>query len=149
MNVVLNPAAEKDIPFILEMMEAFYKLDNIPYDEEKSRATLRDFITRQNAGKLWLIVRNDKIAGYCCLVFSYTLEYHGPDCFIDEIYIKPEFQNKGLGRKALSLLEQYAKDHHIRAMHLFVFDENKKAFDIYSKNGFIKRRGSLMVKMLT
>jgi L-amino acid N-acyltransferase YncA len=149
MNIELNPASEKDIPMILEMMEDFYKNESIPYDEVKSRATLRDFIMRQNAGKMWLINRNDKVVGYCCMVFSYTLEYHGPDCFIDEIYIRPEFQNKGMGKKALSLLEQYAKDRGIRAMHLFVFDENKKAFDIYAKNGFTKRSGSLMVKMLT
>jgi diamine N-acetyltransferase len=148
MMVTLDSATEQDVPNILQMMESFYAHEGIEFIEEKSRATLIDFMLKENIGKLWLIKNGEECVGYCCLIISYTLEYHGHDCFLDELFILPEFQNKGIGAEVLKLLSSYAAERGINAMHLFVFDENQKAFEFYQRNGFSKRKGSLMVKFL-
>ncbi len=89
-----------------------------------------------------------QLAGYCCLTLGYTLEFHGRDCFIDELYIKPPFQKMGIGSHTLSFVEEYAANNKIKAIHLFVFNENKIATETYKKNGFVIRSGKLMVKIL-
>lgn len=148
MTIECIPATSDDIPVILEMMVEFYRQEGIPFDADQSRKTLEDFISKKDIGEIWMIQAQNKPAGYCCMVLSYTLEYHGPDCFLDELYVKPEFQHQGVGSKVMQFVEIYARRQNYKAIHLFVFDKNKNAFDFYVHKGFKKRDGSLMVKLL-
>ncbi len=146
MNPVFENATIDDIPVLIEMVEEFYAHEGITFDYSKTKATLAEFISNEQLGRIWLIKYNQQLAGYCCLTLGYTLEFHGRDCFIDELYIKPPFQNKGIGSRTLAFIEEYAAKNTIKAVHLFVFDENQIAFHTYKKNGYVIRGGKIMVK---
>ena len=73
------------IPKILEMMEAFYAIDDYPFDGQNAEATLRHFLENENLGRLWLIQSGSQIVGYIVLTFGFSFEYSGKDAFIDEL----------------------------------------------------------------
>ena len=77
-----------DINIILEMMGDLYALDQIPFGDVSARNALTSLIVDDSFGRIWLINFENKIIGYVILTYGYSIEYHGRDAFIDEIYIK-------------------------------------------------------------
>lgn len=91
MNTEIRKASENDIETILDFMKSYYEFDKLDYDRIKLRATLHEFIS-SNSGSVFIIQTTGKPIGYFCLAFGYSLELHGKDCFLDEIYISEEFR---------------------------------------------------------
>jgi len=129
-------------------MMDYYEIEGIDYNRDKSRSTLEDFIVKGNTGTLCIIQSLNDPIGYFCIAFSYTLEHYGKDCFLDEIYIKPEFRHKGIGTEVMKYIENYLEQNNFKAIHLIVYDKNPAAFKYYVKNGFQVQKASFMSKLL-
>lgn len=67
---------------------------------------------------------------------------------IDEIYIRREFQNKGLGKKMLSEIEEFLIQNNIAAVELKT-SKNRSSFMFYKNSGYeISKEIVYMFKML-
>ncbi|MEG2770335.1 MAG: GNAT family N-acetyltransferase, partial [Oscillospiraceae bacterium] len=53
----------------------------------------------------YVILSEDKIAGYIHLTFSYSCEAGGMVVSLEELFIKPDFRGKGLGNEALTFIK--------------------------------------------
>jgi len=147
MKIEIREAAENDINTILDFMKSYYEFDNLDYSREMLRSTLQEFIS-SSYGSLFVIQSIDKPIGYFCLAFGYSLELHGKDCFLDELFISQEYREKGVGSEVMKFIEDYLKKKHIKAIHLIVFESNIKAQQYYLKNGFRTRDAIFMTKKL-
>lgn len=54
------------------------------------------------------------------------------------IYLLPEYIGKGIGKKLLTLSEQFLRSKKARKYHCYVWKENKAGLDFYKRNGFVK-----------
>lgn len=149
MNIIIRPAGKTDIEIILDFMADYYRIEEVNYEPDNSRITLEDFINNSQSGSLFIIQSSNDVIGYFCIAFSYTLQYYGKDCFLDEIYIKPEFRHKGIGSHVMNFIEDYLKQNNFKAMHLIVYDHNKPAFEYYIKNGFKAHDAKFMTKIFS
>ena len=149
MKAQFRIATETDITNILDFMRDYFALEGIGYDRERSGRALREFIGDDKRGSLWMVELSGEPAGYFCLAYSYTLQYYGKDCFIDELYIAPEFRNKGIGTGVMRFIEQHLTANRFKAMHLVVFDHNTAAYRFYIRNGFSAHSASFMTKEFT
>lgn len=52
--------------------------------------------------------------------------------------IKPDYQEKGFGKKVLEFCEQRAKEEGYESVHLDVFSKNPAALKLYKSNGYKK-----------
>ncbi len=85
---------------------------------------------------LYYIMQEQKEAGYVNLSKTYSTEAGGMVLLIEEIYVKSEFQNKGIGSKVMQeILNCYSDYSRIR---LEVCQSNKCAIKLYEKLGFKK-----------
>lgn len=85
-----------------------------------------------------------KIAGYMLVTFSYSNEFGGEFCIIDELYIKDEYQGMGLGSQMLDFVEKKYLDQ--KAITLLINDENRLAKKLYFRKGFKTVEYSQMIK---
>ncbi|MGH7490754.1 MAG: GNAT family N-acetyltransferase [bacterium] len=141
-------ATSADLETILAMMRAYYVFDRLEFNEPPARQALQQFLDDPTLGCTWLIQSGEEIVGYAVLCLGYSLEYHGRDAFVDEIYIREEFRGQGLGRRALQLLEEKCRELGVRALHLEVERENTNAQTVYRKHGFVEHDRYLMTKWL-
>ena len=149
MTEMLRKVTTTEIPQLLSMMLDYYEEGGIPFDENKARVAFEGLIEDSRNGQVWLIIDNDTVAGYASLTLGYSLEFGGRDAFIDNIYVRPQDRNRGLGYKAISVLVRSAAAAGARAVHLEVDRENRRAQHIYEKAGFEPRqRYFLMSKYL-
>jgi GNAT superfamily N-acetyltransferase len=129
-------ARDKDLALLLALMQEYYTLDHLPYDEAAARQALQALLRDPGLGRIWLIHAGTETAGYAVLTLGYSLEYRGQDAFIDELYLRERYRGQGLGRQALQWLEQAARTLGVRALHLEVERGNPRAQALYRRHGF-------------
>ena len=83
------------------------------------------------------IVLNNNVIGYFIISFSFSTEY-GTNCaWLEDLYIKSEYRNRGFGTKVFDFIknEYVSKGYRVR---LEVEKSNLNAIYFYKKNGLTK-----------
>jgi GNAT superfamily N-acetyltransferase len=147
-TVEVELAGAQAAPAILEMMERFYAEERYPFDLEKARGALESFLAEPALGRAWLFEDGGAHVGYFVLTLGFSLEYGGRDAFVDELFVAPSHRGRGLGRRALEVIDEACRDLGVRALHLEVEKDNVPAAELYRKNGFEDHDRRLMTKRL-
>lgn len=145
MSVLLRPATTDDVSLLLGFMRGYYAHDRIVLNEQAARNALHPPLTDPGIGRVWVIEESGKAVGYVVALFGWSLEFHGRDCFLDELYIEPEFRGRGAGTQAMALVEAELRTLGVRAMHLEVERSNTGAQRFYASLGFEDRSRFFMM----
>jgi len=146
MDVALEIAGAADTDLLIKFMREFYELDRLAFEEQSARSALQQILSDDSFGRVWLIQTNRTPIGYVVLTLGFSLEFHGRDAFVDEIYITPQYQGRGIGRKALGFVEEACRSLGVQALHLEVGRGNTNAQAVYRTLGFEDREQYLMTK---
>lgn len=115
-----------------------------------SRKIQKTFLELQNypeKGQILILCENQKVVGYAILIFFWSNEFGGNFINIDELYLKPESRNQGLGTSFFEVLKKYKIKDKV-GFQLEVNPKNKKAIKIYKKLGFLKHE-NIILDLLT
>jgi GNAT superfamily N-acetyltransferase len=148
MDPNLRIATPADAPTILRMMRDYYAFDHLAFDEEAARGALEPLLADPRLGEVWLAEESGATLGYGVLCFGWSLEFHGKDAFVDEIFLVPGSRGTGLGRRLLAHLEARARERGVATLHLEVERENRRALEIYRVAGFVDHDRFLLSKRL-
>jgi len=148
MKITLKKATTKDAEMILELMGDYYSYEGLKFNRVNSLKTLTELLSSEDYGIVDLILVDGHLVGYVCITYGYSIEYLGRDCVLDEIYIVPQYQGKGIGAYVLKSIEKQLNEKGFKTIHLEVFDRNEYARDFFVKHGFIVHKSYFMSKML-
>ena len=104
-----------------------------------SQQDLRDYIASTTGdiykdGQLRLIIENDGVTCGCMDLFD--LDIRNRKAALG-MYIAPEYRNKGVGREALELMEQYAFGHlNLRLLYAVIATSNAPCSALYRAAGY-------------
>ena len=135
LKVHFRLAHTTDIDLLTEFMQQFYAIDQYHFDEHTAREVLKTLIEEPSLGRLWLISTEEAI-GYLALTFGYSLEFHGRDAIIDELFLTEPYRNQGIGTQTLQFVYQQCHSMGIHALHLEVEHTNEAGLALYHKMGF-------------
>lgn len=133
------------IPEIVNLMIDFYTIDGYPIDKETTTNLFFEFVNKSEAGKCFAIKYNNEICGYTILVQFFSFEMGGYILLLDELYISNGFQGKGIGKKAVEFIKQFAQENNYKKIVLEVEPHNKYAIHLYEKENFRKHHRDLMI----
>ena len=148
MEPTFRPAKDGDIDTILGFMRLLYAQDGLAFDEPAARAALAGIVRDRSLGLVWMIDEGPEAIGYMVLTLGYSLMYRGRDAFVDELFIRADRRRRGIGRKAMAIMEQACHDLEVRALHLEVERANAAAQALYRKFGFVDHDQYLMTRHL-
>lgn len=126
---------ENDRAVYLQMAHEFYHSEAVlhPVPEENYGRAF-DEMMRSDAYMTGLILQHeDQIAGYALLCRTYSQEAGGMAVWIDELYVRPEFRNRGVGRAFFAELENILPAARYR---LEIEPDNARAEKLYRSMGF-------------
>lgn len=146
-TVHFDRAGDPDWPDLIQMMQDFYLHEEIPFDPEDALRALRG-LDAGPAGAAWIIREDTMPVGYMVVTHGYSLEFHGRDAFVDELYVRPAFRGRGIGTEALAVAGRYCAVRGINALHLEVDGANHRAHRLYTRVGFSEHRRHLMTKWI-
>jgi len=132
MIMKIGKAAIRDIKAIARLM-----LNEFSKHPFKERATIDSVIKSLNfyfkIGKAFVAVIDDEIVGV--LIFKTEQWWNGEVLLIEDLAVKDEFKNQGIGKQLIDKIENYAKDNKIKTIS---FSTNRKSSSIkfYKKQGY-------------
>lgn len=130
------PAEATDIEMLVVFMRDFYEHEALSFDEQAARRALQQVIANPFFGRVFLLEVAGEKVGYTVLTFGFSLEFHGRDAFVDELYIVASHRGRGIGKKTLVFLADVCRAEGIAALHLEVERANTIAQEVYRKQGF-------------
>jgi ribosomal protein S18 acetylase RimI-like enzyme len=145
---LLRLAGKDDLEQIISMLVDFYAEEGYPVDRAEISRVLSRLIEDRELGRLWLVVDAGAVVGYVAICFGYSLEYHGRDAFVDDLYLRPEARGKGLGTRVLEVVEPACRALGVRTLHLEVERDNSAAQALYRRRGFRDNDRLLLSKRL-
>ena len=86
------------------------------------------FMINSEEYSVYFITADGKKAGYLILQHKIPL-------YIQSLYLLPDFQRKGIGRKIFSLVREHCRKNKIEKFYLCCQPENKNALAFYEKMG--------------
>jgi diamine N-acetyltransferase len=148
MEPTFRLATPTDIALLIDFMRQFYAIDQYSFDEHIARTALGQLLREHTLGRVWLITTENETIGYIVVTFGYSLEYHGRDSFIDELFVTEKYRNRGVGTKAMQFVLDQCPNLGIHALHLEVERSNVAGQALYQHVGFEDRNRHLMTKRI-
>jgi ribosomal protein S18 acetylase RimI-like enzyme len=136
MKPVFTLASLPDTEELVELMREFYAAEHLAFEEGAARGALRQILSEGRFGIVHLIRVGAETAGYLVLTFGFSLEFHGRDAFVDELYLRENFRGRGIGKASIEFAAAVCRAEGIAALHLEVERENTRAQGLYRRAGF-------------
>lgn len=154
MNYSHTLASPNDINQIIDLCRALNEEDldftgEVHFDKNAVRTALEELVATPSLGRVWLICSDEKPIGYAVLTFGFSLESHGRDGIIDEIYIAPAYRGRGIGTQVMKSVEVEARQLGLKKLYLEVERNNHRAKSLYLKLGFEDFDRHLLNKQLS
>lgn len=74
-------------------------------------------------------------AGYALFYITYSTFIGRPGLFLEDLFVRPEFRGKGIGKSLLAWLARTARDEQCYGVRWEVLDWNQPAIDFYLSLG--------------
>jgi ribosomal protein S18 acetylase RimI-like enzyme len=166
-------ARAADADELVELMREFYAFEHIAFDEGAARCALRQILSDGKLGVIYLIRAGAResegaqaekeaeekeagvtaetaaeTAGYLVITFGFSLEFHGRDAFVDELFLRESFRGQGIGQACVEFAAEVCRGEGIAALHLEVERANARAQALYRRSGFSDHDRYLLTKWL-
>lgn len=132
----IRPALESDVPLILEFIRGladYEKLTGeVEADEARVRATL---FGARPAAECLLAFADGGPAGFAVFFTNYSTFLAKPGIYLEDLFVKPEFRRRGVGKALLLRLAKLANERGCGRMEWTVLDWNEPAIRFYRSLG--------------
>lgn len=140
---LIRTATHDDVPLILEFIRglADYErlADEVEATEEKLRATLFPD-AGASVAQCVLAFDGDTPAGFAIFFFNYSTFLARPGLYLEDLFVKPEFRGRGIGKALLLHLAKLANVRGCGRMEWTVLDWNQPAIEFYESLGAERKK---------
>ena len=132
----IRTATQADIPVILELIKALAEYERAP-EQAVARAEdlRRDGWGPEPKFRVLIAEWDNKPAGFALFFFNYSTWQGRPGLYLEDLFVRPEFRGKGIGKALLVHLAQIAVRENCGRFVWQVLDWNQPAFDFYESLG--------------
>jgi diamine N-acetyltransferase len=148
MEIKIRLAGTVDSEAVLAHMRSFYAEDGYLFDEARTRTLLDRFLGDPSLGRLWVFQAGEEIVGYFVLALGFSFEFGGRNAVLDELYVAPDHRGRGLGARALVVLEEACRELGVSALHLEVERRKTDTQRLYRRSGYEDHDRYLMTKRI-
>ena len=148
MKPVFRPYRSTDFNELQAMIVGLYAEDQ--YGEamtvKKIRRTVEALTNQPQRGRIIICTLDKGVVGYAILIAYWSNEYGGELAVVDELYVKPDWRGRGIGRQFLEEVAQLS-DRPIIGIQLEVSPQNERARAFYRQMGFQPYENQIMLRV--
>lgn len=143
MSLQIRPATVEDTPLILRFIRDLAEYEKLTHEveatEERLRATLFPAESRPLA-ECFLAFAGNEPAGFAIFFTNYSTFLAKPGLYLEDLFIRPEFRGRGIGKGLLLHLAKLANARGCGRMEWTVLDWNQPAIDFYESLGAVRKK---------
>jgi GNAT superfamily N-acetyltransferase len=125
----------QEVPLLLEMILEFATFEKLRAEVTITEAMLaRDGFGANPRFRPLIAEWNGAMAGYA-ICFPIYSSFQGPTLFLEDVYVRPQFRNKGIGKRMIGEIAAIALREECAALRWEVLAWNQPAIDFYKRLG--------------
>jgi GNAT superfamily N-acetyltransferase len=129
---------------LLDLVNELFEYEVLSPCPIETQDALQQLIKNPELGQAWFLAITEQdhtiLIGHVILSYSFSLEFGGRMAIIDQIYLKPEWRNQGIGTQFFPLVEHQLHKVQTKAISLEVNIGNKDARRFYERHEFTPHR---------
>jgi GNAT superfamily N-acetyltransferase len=141
--MIIRPATAADVPLILAFVRALADYEKLSAEVEATEETLRATLFPSHgrpAAECVLAYDDNTPAGFAVYFSNYSTFLAKPGLYLEDLFVKPEFRSRGLGKALLLHLARLAATRGYGRMEWSVLDWNAPAIAFYESIGARRMR---------
>jgi GNAT superfamily N-acetyltransferase len=132
----IRPATAVDVPLILEFIRELAEYEREPQAAVASEADLlRDGFGAEPKFRVDIAEWSREPAGFVFYFWNYSTWLGKPGLYLEDLFVRPRFRGKGIGKALLAHLAQVALQNNCGRLVWQVLDWNTPAIDFYKSLG--------------
>ena len=135
-KIRILPAEKDDATAISELLKKQLDEHHLPISISDLRAGVDGVFADSGRGFLLVAKAKDRIIGVTYISFVWTLEHGGPGAWLEEMFMLPEWRNKGIGTRMLELAIEECSKRGCQGIDLEVDSNHKAVENLYRRFGF-------------
>jgi GNAT superfamily N-acetyltransferase len=129
-------AAEQDLPLVLQFIRDLADYEQLADQVEATEDSLRASLFGPSpAAEAVIAYAGDTPAGFAIFFQSFSTFLGRPGLYLEDLFVKPAWRRRGLGRRLLAHLAGIAVARGYGRMEWAVLDWNELALGVYRKAG--------------
>ncbi len=138
MTCQIRPAAEADVPVILEMIRGLAEYEKLTHMVTATEDALRRTLFGDRpAAEVLLASMDCSIVGFALFFINYSTFLGKPGIYLEDLFVKPEARGGGVGFALLRELARIARARDYGRVEWSVLDWNDPAIGFYKKIGAV------------
>jgi GNAT superfamily N-acetyltransferase len=131
-GLLIHPATPDDVPVMLELIRELAGYEKEPDAVKTTPQQLHDALFGERPAAEAVIARLDgQPAGWALWFQSYSTWTGLPGLWLEDLFVRPTFRRRGIGRALLAHLAQVCVDRGYGRLEWSVLDWNSLALDFY------------------
>jgi GNAT superfamily N-acetyltransferase len=134
--ITIRPAVESDVPLIHAFISELADYERLAHEfaatQERLRSTL---FGARPAAEVLIASFDDAPAGFALFFQNYSTFLAQPGIYLEDLFVRPAFRGKGLGRALLARLASVARERECGRVEWIVLDWNESAINFYKSLG--------------
>jgi len=134
-HISLRFAEEKDIATILEFIRGLAEYEHLLDTVEIKEEDLKVYIFEKKLIEVVIGEFDGTPAGFALFFHNFSTFVGKPGIFIEDIFVKPQFRGRGLGKVLFGFLAKIAAERNCGRLEWSCLDWNKPSIEFYKKQG--------------
>jgi GNAT superfamily N-acetyltransferase len=131
--MTIRPATANDLPDVWELILELAEFERLRHAVTGSLDLLQMHF--ETAYQLEVVEDGGRIIGYALWFTNFSTFLTRPGLYLEDIFVKPDYRGRGIGKALLNHLIQTAKERGYGRVEWSVLDWNQSAIDFYTAQG--------------
>jgi len=147
-NLTLRFAKEKDVPVIFSLINELAEYEKLLDEVKVTEKILKENLFGKRKYAEVIIAELEKIpVGQALFFHNFSTFLGKPGIYLEDLYVKPEFRGKGIGKALLKKVIETAKERNCGRVEWVVLDWNKPSIDFYKRMGAKEMKDWLVFRL--
>lgn len=142
MSLTIRAAAPADVPLILSLIRGLAEFEQLLHEVEATEEKLLRTLFPAGgtaAAECRLAFSGPEAAGMAIFFTNYSTFLAQPGLHLEDLFVKPEFRGRGIGKALLLDLAKLANERGCGRMEWTVLDWNAPAIAFYESIGAVRK----------
>lgn len=136
-DLKLRFAEINDVPLILGFIKELAEYENMSNDVVVTEDVLRESIFERKMAEVIIGEYKNKPVGFALFFHNFSTFLGRPGIYLEDLYVKPEMREKGIGKVILSYLAKLTIDRKCGRLEWCCLDWNEPSIKFYKQLGAV------------
>ena len=135
MKFKIRKATEGDIDVICELVRELASYEKMSDQVTFTNEIFADSIFNKNHAKALVCESEGRVVGYAIYFYTFSTFLGLGGIYLEDIYVKKEFRDQGIGKAFFKFLAQICKDENLKRLEWCCLNWNEPSIKFYESMG--------------